>query len=96
MNESGSTLILMDVHMPELDGLAATRAIRDREVGRGEHIRIIALTAGAMPEDRRDCLAAGMDGYLSKPIRPQELYDLIQQPADPRFEAPDAAAAHSA
>ena len=49
-------LILMDVHMPELDGLAATRAIRDREVGRGEHIRIIALTAGAMLEDRRECL----------------------------------------
>jgi CheY-like chemotaxis protein len=75
-------LILMDVHMPELDGLAATRAIRDREGGRGEHIRIVALTASAMQEDRRECLAAGMDAYLTKPIRPQDLHDVIQQQTD--------------
>jgi CheY-like chemotaxis protein len=72
-------LILMDVHMPELDGLAATRAIRNREGGRGEHIRIVALTASAMEEDRRECLAAGMDAYLSKPVRPQDLHDIIQE-----------------
>ena len=77
-------LILMDVHMPELDGLAATRAIRHREGGRGEHIRIVALTASAMEEDRRECLAAGMDAYLTKPVRPQELHDIIQQQTDPQ------------
>ena len=75
-------LILMDVHMPELDGLAATRAIRIARVGRGEHIRIVALTASAMEEDRRECLAAGMDAYLSKPMRPQDLHDMIQQQTD--------------
>ena len=65
-------LILMDIQMPEMDGFAATAAIRQKE-RHGAHIPIIALTAHAMTGDRERCLAAGMDGYVSKPIRLDEL-----------------------
>ncbi len=66
-------VILMDVQMPEMDGLAATAAIRDREKVSGRHMPIIALTAHAMQGDRERFLAAGMDAYVSKPLRPQDL-----------------------
>src|SRR5581483_1821434 len=66
-------LILMDVQMPEMDGLEATMLIREREAGTDSHVPIIALTAFAMAEDYRQCIAAGMDGYLTKPIKPAEL-----------------------
>jgi CheY-like chemotaxis protein len=72
-------MILMDVQMPEMDGLEATRAIRDSEKTSGKHIPIIALTAHAMSGDRERCLTAGMDGYSSKPIRPDELHQEIER-----------------
>jgi two-component system sensor histidine kinase/response regulator len=70
-------LVLMDIQMPEMDGLEATRAIRAREGQRGGHIPIVAMTAHAMKGDRERCLEAGMDGYVAKPIRAKELFDTI-------------------
>jgi two-component system sensor histidine kinase/response regulator len=70
-------LVLMDVQMPKLDGIETTVAIRRRERISGEHVPIIALTAHAMVRDRERCIRAGMDGYLTKPIRPAVLLDAI-------------------
>lgn len=72
-------LVLMDVQMPELDGLEATAAIRRNEAASGRHLPIVAMTAHAMVGDRERCLAAGMDGYLAKPIRARELLAVIEQ-----------------
>ena len=71
-------LILMDVQMPEMNGLEATATIRQREAQTGSHIPIIALTAHALQGDRDQCLAAGMDDYVSKPLRPLDLLRAIQ------------------
>jgi PAS domain S-box-containing protein len=71
-------LALMDVEMPDMDGLQATAIIREKEKINGKHIPIIAMTAYAMKGDRERCLAAGMDGYVPKPIRHQELFEAIQ------------------
>ncbi|MGA3024918.1 MAG: response regulator [Bryobacteraceae bacterium] len=71
-------LILMDVQMPELDGLEATRRIRERERATGEHVPILALTAHAMQSDRERCLKAGMDGYLSKPFLAEDLARAVE------------------
>ena len=72
-------LILMDVQMPEMDGLEATAAIRTlEETSSRRRIPIAALTAHAMTSDRERCVAAGMDGYITKPIDPDELFRTIQ------------------
>jgi two-component system, sensor histidine kinase and response regulator len=71
-------LILMDVQMPEMDGLQATATIRKNERCTGNHIPIIAMTAHAMSGDKELCLAAGMDGYVSKPIRVDNLFATIE------------------
>jgi CheY-like chemotaxis protein len=72
-------LVLRDVQMPEMDGMEETVAIREVETRTGEHLAVIALTAHAMKGDRDKCLAAGMDGYLTKPIRTQELHDVLEE-----------------
>ena len=72
-------LVLMDVQMPEMDGLEATAAIRTWERESGHRIRIVAMTAHAMTGDRDRCLEAGMDGYLSKPIDQQSLFAAVEQ-----------------
>jgi len=74
-------LALMDVQMPEMDGLTATGLIRQREQGTGRHLHIVALTAHAMKGDQERCLAAGMDEYLSKPIHPLELDQVLSKQA---------------
>ena len=70
-------LVLMDVNMPEMDGLEATRLLRQSELATGRHQPVVAMTALAMTGDKERCISAGMDGYLSKPIRPQELDDVL-------------------
>ncbi len=72
-------LLLLDVHMPELDGFQVVQAIRERELAAGGHLPIIALTARSRKEDRERCLAAGMDEFLTKPIRPADLLAAIDR-----------------
>jgi len=82
-------LVLMDVQMPEMDGLQATIALREREGRRGDgvHLPVVALTAHALKVDQERCLAAGMDDYLSKPIRFQELEAVLEKHVTRRKEA---------
>ncbi len=90
-NKNQFDLILMDVQMPEMDGFEATAVIRSLEADRGGHIPIVALTAHAMKGDRERCLAAGFDGYISKPINPVELNNEIDRLAN-QFRAESTAA----
>jgi CheY-like chemotaxis protein/HPt (histidine-containing phosphotransfer) domain-containing protein len=76
-------LMLLDVHMPELDGIEVVREIRERERVAGGHLPVIALTARSRTEDRERCLAAGMDHFLSKPIQPSDLLAAIDRLARP-------------
>jgi CheY-like chemotaxis protein len=75
-------VVLMDMQMPEMDGFEATAAIRKMEGANDHRLPIVALTAHAMKGDCEKCLAAGMDGYLSKPIRPQELDAILHRYLD--------------
>jgi CheY-like chemotaxis protein len=74
-------MVLMDVQMPKMDGLEATAALRKRELerGRGEHLPVVAMTALAMKGDQDRCLSAGMDEYLTKPLRIEELDNLLEK-----------------
>ena len=76
--ESPFDVVLMDVQMPEMDGIEATAAIRRAEAQTGGHVPIVAMTAHAMKGDRDRFLAAGMDGYVAKPVRPHELYAAVE------------------
>ena len=76
-------VILMDVQMPNMSGLEATAAIRSLERGTGKHIPIVAMTAYAMKGDEERCLEAGMDNYISKPIQPHRMMEVIDQATRP-------------
>jgi CheY-like chemotaxis protein len=76
---AGFGCVLMDIQMPEMDGFQCTAIIRDREKATRTHVPIVAMTAHAMKGDEARCLAAGMDGYLSKPIQPDEFFDVIER-----------------
>ncbi|MFT4114518.1 response regulator [Silvibacterium sp.] len=79
LDQGAYDLVLMDMQMPEMDGFEATVALREREKDTGAHQPVVAMTALAMTGDRERCMDAGMDGYLSKPIRPNELDAVLDQ-----------------
>ena len=72
-------LILMDIHMPVMNGIEATRIIREREAGTGNHTPIIALTADALREEQEYILQQGFDGYVTKPVEFKVLYAEIER-----------------
>jgi CheY-like chemotaxis protein len=76
---AGFGCVLMDIQMPVMDGLECTALIRDRERGTLFHLPIVALTAHARAEDETRCLAVGMDGFLTKPVQPEALYELVER-----------------
>ncbi len=96
-SEGTFDLLLLDVHMPELDGFEVIRSIRERERLAGGHLPVIAFTARTRPEDRDKCLAAGMDDFLAKPIQTAALWQAIDRvmqiktpaPAVCHFSVPD-------
>jgi two-component system, sensor histidine kinase and response regulator len=95
LERSSFDAVLMDVQMPEMDGFEATAAIRLREADTGSHIPIIAMTAHAIKGDCDRCLEAGMDAYISKPLRPRELFEVLEGLATAANEAPAAPEAAS-
>jgi PAS domain S-box-containing protein len=88
--EGNFDLLLLDIHMPELDGFQVVRAVRERERTAGGHLPVIALTARSRAEDRQQCLAAGMDDFLTKPIQAADLWTVIDRVvAGPSADRPD-------
>jgi CheY-like chemotaxis protein/HPt (histidine-containing phosphotransfer) domain-containing protein len=81
LKQGSFDVVLMDVQMPELDGLSATRRIRQAEATSNQHVPIVAMTAHAMAGDRDRCIAAGMDDYVMKPIHPHELVAAVERAA---------------
>jgi signal transduction histidine kinase/DNA-binding NarL/FixJ family response regulator len=79
LGDSTFDLLILDIHMPELDGFDVTRAIRRRELETGGHLPVIALTARSRSEDRDKCLAAGMDEFLTKPFRAEDLWTVMDR-----------------
>jgi len=94
VRQSPFDVVLMDLQMPRLGGIEATSAIRQWEAGADRHLPIIAMTAHAMKGDREKCLASGMDGYISKPVRAKELFEAVEhytpvEPVDAKTVDPD-------
>ena len=79
INRESFDLVLMDVQMPEMDGFEATSRIRQYQKESGVHIPIVAMTANAMKGDREKCIEAGMDDYLSKPVKVRELLEVLEK-----------------
>ncbi|MGD0223780.1 MAG: response regulator [Terriglobia bacterium] len=90
LEEETFDMVLMDVQMPEMDGFEAAAAIRKREKETGTHLPIIAMTASAMKGDRERCLDVGMDGHISKPIRVEELFEVVEGCLPPPGDVPSA------
>jgi len=82
-------IVLMDIQMPEMDGFEATQLIREKEKASGAHLPIIALTAHAMKGDEERCLTCGMDAYVSKPLKPEQLFSVIEIVAPSISRRPD-------
>jgi CheY-like chemotaxis protein len=85
-------LVFMDVQMPGLDGFEVTKALREKEKTTGKHLRIVAMTAHALKGDRERCLAAGMDGYIAKPIHAKELIQAVEAAPNPELRSAPARA----
>ena len=88
--EHSFDVVLMDVQMPEMDGLEATRRIREFEKSTGKHTPIVAMTAHVMVGDRERCLHAGMDEYVSKPLQTKVLFDVLERVLTQPLNAPTA------
>jgi CheY-like chemotaxis protein len=93
-NAADFDLLLLDVHMPELDGFQVIRSIREREGATGSHLPVIALTARSRQEDRDLCLAAGMDDFLTKPIQMDGLWTVVDRVLDSRSAPRDGSPWH--